>query len=192
MDTNGCIVVRLSFMRKVHTASLFLDLTVLDKLIPPRWFIPHGNSVFQRTRGNSLRERARARLSSGDLNIYASVVTAFHLIFSLRRCECFVKSIFKLLEISSFKQDVSRRLSFSFAECPGSVGLLKLLQKTCFVCPSSLLRDYFANLKTEAAWVSEKMRLQLNAKMFKVDFHADAPWHVRDSRRSSATFSRRI
>jgi len=35
MDTNGCIV-RLSFVRKVHTASFFLDLTILDKPIPPR------------------------------------------------------------------------------------------------------------------------------------------------------------
>lgn len=65
-------------------------------------------------------------------------------------------------------------------------------EKESFVSAPGISRDYLANSGTETAWVSEKMRLQLNAKMFKADFHADAPWHVRDSPRSSGMLPRRI
>jgi len=54
-------------------------------------------------------------------------------------------------------------------------GLLRIIAENVLSLP---VRPFFAttsrNLKTEAAWVSEKMRRRLNAKMFKVDFHADA------------------
>lgn len=67
--------------------------------------------------------------------------------------------------------------------------MLCLLQKMRFMYALFEFLWLLCKLEDSSRNKCEKMRRQLNAKMFKADFHADASQDVRDSWRLPGTFS---